>query len=488
MSKGPVIVVLILALLLGGATFFVIKRPAAAPPPQPIAWLAGLDANQIRSFQVEWGPREPVASFVREATTEEWMLTRAGTKAWPVRVELLRPFLRLLNDVGRLDAQNGTRGPADGTRVSFALTDNTTRTIRVGDSPLGGRVPAAIDDTAGPRVVQIDDGIRRMLRPESLLGWREARLIPRSGVEPSRVTLETGKGRVSMARVQGRWALISPLACQASDDAMKTLVRQIASMRGERLMDEVAADGPIVGADAPIATIRLESDLRIPHGDTVERRTLVEEVRVGKSADMGGAVLYAAVGARLLDPATNTESSLWGPTTITISKEKLDAIPVEPSVYASKRAIPMPGADVNAVTLWADSKTFASDAAGPMVPPTDARKFTLSAKGWNLLHATHAARPLEGADAAGVAALVRALGDVDSAAVGTQPSAEISSLACCVVEGVGGAGSMTVELGSATDGGRAILVVRTGKVVRMYNEEWAGGLIAWIRGQMTGGH
>lgn len=486
MSKGPVIAVLILALVLGGATFFVLKRPAVAPPPQPIAWLAGLDANQIRSIQVEWGTKEPAINLMKDGTTGEWLLTRAGSSPWPVRVELLRPFLRLLNDIAKVDAETGARKPAGGTTVTFALLDNTSRTIRVGDSPLGGKVLAAIDDVKEPRLVQIDDGIRKMLFPQSLLAWREARLIPRSGVEPSRITLETAKGRILLARVLGRWAISTPIVCPASDDTLKSLIRQIASMRGERLLDDVAANSPIVGADAPIATIRFESDLRIPSGDTVERRTLVEKILVGKPADMSGQSFYASVSASMLDPTTNDESPLWGPATMTISKEKLDTILVDPSLYASKRAIAIPGADVNAVTLWANSKPFTTEPDGPLTPSAGATKFRLSARGWGVLDSAGAAKPLEGTEAAGIAGLVRALGDVDSAAVGTQPSAEISSLAACLVEGVGGAGSTTVELGSASDGGRAILIVRTGKVVRVYNEEWAAGLIAWIQGQVSG--
>jgi hypothetical protein len=480
MSKGPVLIVVLIALLLGAASFFVLKNPAASQGPEPVAWLAGLDMTQLRSVQVDWGKGQGMASLLREPTTGEWLLVKPGTPSRPIGVERVRPFLRLLNDTARAPNEPGVKVPSEGTLLSFAMADATTREIRVGSSPLGGKVVASIQDGRSPRIVMIDDGIRKMVQPDSLLAWRDTRLVPRSGIEPSRIRIETPRGKLEFARVQGHWGITQPFPCPASEDAIKALIRQIATMKGERLLDDVPADGPIVGADSPSSYLRLESDLRIAREGGTDRRTLVEEIRVGKPSDLGSASFYVFSGATLVDPGTGKQTPLWGPSTLTITKESLDTIGVDVSAYASRRAVPMPGADVNAITLSPDSSPFSEDRAAATTSSTELTKFKLSLKGWESVSADGSIRAIEGADAAGIAGLVRALADVDSAAVGTSPSADVSSLASCVVAGVDEV-STTVRLGYATDAGHPVLIVRTGKVARVYNEEWAVGLIAWIR-------
>lgn len=490
MSKGPVIVVLILAVLLGGLTFFVLKKPTPTSGEQPVAWLASLDASQVKALRVLWEDGKPGAQFSREPVTGEWLLTAPGTTPWPVAVERMRPFLRLMNDVARVPAEADASLSGGSTTLEFAMVDGSARTVRIGSAPLGGKVLAMIDTkgegSSDSRGVLIDDGIRKMVQPESLVAWRDARLVPRAGVEPSRVYLENAATKLAISRVQGRWGITSPMICPASEDAMKALVRQIASMKGDRIMDEVDANGPIVGASEPVLVVRLESDLRITSGSDIQRRTLVEEVRVGKPADMSGVNYYATVAASVTDAATNASTALWGPTTIVIPKDKLETLKADVAAYASKRSLPFPGADVNGISLALDAEPMGAAISGASgateIPPANVgHQFKLTLKGWAAMDSSGGVLPLEGASAAGVAGLARALGDIDSAAIGSTASEEVRPLARCTVTGVGGAGSETVRLGVGTDAGRTILVVQNGPVFRVYNDEWVAGLVGWIR-------
>jgi hypothetical protein len=488
MTNRPVLIVLILAVVLGAASFVVLRKPATAQTSQPIAWLKGLDVTQLRSVQFDWGNGAPVANIMREPATGEWLLLRVGSPARPIGVERLRPFLRLLSDLAPLEGEKGARPPEAPITLTIALSNDTTHMIRIGSSPLGGKVVAAIDDEGTPRVMMIDDGIRRMVQAESLLAWRDAKFFPRSGLDPSRVRVEANGTALQLSRVQGRWGVVSPLSAPASDEAMKALIRQLATLKGERLLDEVDAASDVVGVSNASAALRLESDLRIPRGNDVDRRTLVEEFRIGKPADLGGGSFYATSTASLVDPTTGTTVVIWGPTTLTVSKDVVASLSMSPTTFVSKRSVPFPGADVRDVQISVDAGSL----GGELVPSTaDAlrRKFRQSAKGWQSLSGPSESealpKSLEGADAAGVAGLVRALCDIDAGGVGTIVNAEAKTVATCMIEGVGSNGSVVVRIGEANEGGKAVLVVQVGTVLRVYQDEWAGGLIGWLKEQVA---
>lgn len=488
MTNRPVLIVLILAVVLGAASFFVLRKPAGGQPSQPIAWLKGLDVTQLRSVQFDWGNGSPIANIIREPVTGEWLLIRVGTPARPIGVERLRPFLRLLSDLAPLEGEKGAKPPEAAITLSLVLSNDTTRTIRVGSSPLGGKVVAAIDDEGGPRVMMIDDGIRRMVQPESLLAWRDARFFPRAGLDPSRVRVEANGTTLQLSRVQGRWGVASPLNAPASDEAMKAMIRQLAVLKGERLLDEVDPSSDVVGVTNASATLRLESDLRIPRGNDVDRRTLVEEFRIGKPADLGGGSFYATSSASLLDPTSGTSAVVWGPTTMTVSKDVVASLAMSPTTFVSKRSVAFPGADVRSIALASDASVMGGELK-PLTTEAANRKFRQGAKGWEALGASSAPdslpKTLEGADAAGVAGLVRALCDVDSAGIGTVVNAEAKTIALCTIDGVGSNGSVIARIGEASEGGKAVLVVQVGTVLRVYQDEWAGGLIGWLKEQVA---
>lgn len=483
MSKTPVMIAIVLALLLGVASIFLLKTPHTAQSTTPIAWLAGLDASQLRSFAVH-PAKGGTVTIAREPATGEWLMSPEVGPAWPVGVERLRPFLRLMNEAGSLPNEPGGMVPSDATALVFTLVDGQTRTMQIGGSPLGGKVIASIQDGLMLRVVMAEDGLRKLVQRESLLAWRDPRAVPRSGVEPSRVRLETPRGRVRMSRVLGRWALTLPIQCPANEDAMRALTRQIATLRGDRLLDDVNPADAIIGADNPTTYICFESDLRLAAGDRVDRRMLVEEVRVGKPADMGGKSLYATVGARLVDPSTNAETPLWGPIVLTISKENLDALVADPGAYASRRAVPFPGADATGVTLVHDREPMATVAGEmPSASSAELKAFKQSIRGWEVTDSSGGARTLEGADAAGIAGLVRALCEIDAASVGAETPVGATSIARCMVLGVGSTGSESVRVGVASVDGVAALVVTSGRIFRVYRGDWVEGLVAWIRTQ-----
>jgi len=488
MTNRPVLIVLILAVLLGAASFFVLRKPTGGQPSQPISWLKGLDVTQLRSVQFDWGNASPIANIMREPATGEWLLVRVGTPARPIGVERLRPFLRLLSDLAPLEGETGAKPPEAAITLTLALANDTTHTIRIGSSPLGGKVVAAIDDDRAPRVMMIDDGIRRMVQAESLLAWRDTQFFPRSGLDPSRVRIDANAATLQLSRVQGRWGIVSPLSAPASEPAMKALIRELATLKGARLLDDVDASSDVVGAQTPSAIIRLESDLRIPRGNDVDRRTLVEELRIGKPADLGSGSFYATSSASITDPASGSSAVIWGPTTLTVSKDVVASLSISPTTFVSKRSVPFPGADVRSIALAADGGPMGSELAPPS-PATPTTTFRQGARGWEALVASSTPdslpKPLEGAAAAGIAGLVRALCDIDSGAIGTVVNAEATTIALCTIEGVGSNGSTIARVGEATEAGKKVLVVQVGSVLRVYQDEWAAGLIAWLHEQIA---
>ena len=69
--------------------------------------------------------------------------------------------------------------------------------------------------------------------------------------------------------------------------------------------------------------------------------------------------------------------------------------------------------------------------------------------------------------------------------VGTVVNAEAKTVATCMIEGVGSNGSVIARIGEAEEGGKAVLVVQVGTVFRVYQDEWAGGLIGWLKEQVA---
>ncbi len=476
-NKTPIFIVLALALGLGVAAYVLLTGQEPAKGPEPVAWLASLDEGRVPSLKIRWeGGGE--ALVAREASTGLWLLRVDATAPWPVPVQRMRPLLRLLADVGRLVPGPG-REPASATHVEVSLSDGTSRTIRFSDSPLGGRTLAMIEEGPGKvRYAEVDDGIRKALARDSLLGWREPQVLPHEGVDPSRIRVENGRGRLALSRVQNRWALTMPYTAPASPEAVIKLVRQIAGLASDRFLIATAPDDESLGADNPSTFVRLETDLRLDHGDQVDRRTLVEEIRVGRSADLAGTTLHSVVSARLVDPATNQERVLWGPVDLVLSREKVEHLVTLGDGYLSPRSSQLAAADVAGLTLEPLRGSMESDAPASA---GERRRFRLAIEGWSSIDEGGQAKRLEKADAAQVAALVKALCELPAGRAGTGLPEATRPVARALMQSSAGGAGETLWLGVAGDGA---LVVRAGTIVRAYAEPWAAGLVQWLRTQL----
>ncbi len=476
-NRTPIFIVLALACGLGVAAYFLGTGREAPKAPEPVAWLASLDDGRVPSLKVAWeGGGE--AHVTRDAWTGAWLLRVDSGSAWPIPSQRVRPLLRLLAEVGRATPGPG-REPASSTRLEVSLADGTSRTIRFSDSPLGGRTLAEIMVEPGKvRYAEVDDGLRKALARDSLLGWREACVLPREGADPSRIRVENARGRLALSRVQNRWSLTMPFATPASSEGVVKLVRQIAGLASDRFLVATAPDDEALGANNPGTFVRLETDCRLDHGDQVDRRTLVEEIRVGRSADMAGAAMHAVVRAILVDPATNQERALWGPVDLVLPKEKVDALVTDGAQYVSPRSSQSAAADVVGLTIEPLGGSIEGDAPAS---GNERRRFRLSIEGWASVDPSGQAKRLEKQDAAQVAALVRALCELPAGRVGVEAPAGVRPVARVLMQGPSGGASETLALGVAGDGA---LVVRSGVVFRVYAEPWTAGLLRWLQSQV----
>jgi len=476
-NRTPIFIVLALAVGLGVAAFVLLRGPEAPKAPEPVAWLASLDEGRVPSLKVVWeGGGE--AHITRDAWTGAWLLRVDAGAPWPIPAQRVRPLLRLLADVGRAAPGPG-RAPASSTRLEVSLADGTARSIRFSDSPLGGRTLAEIMVEPGSvRYAEVDDGLRKALSRDSLLGWREACVLPHEGVDPSRIRVENARGRLALARVQNRWSLTTPFAAPASPEGVVKLVGQIAGLTSDRFLVATASNDEALGANNPSTFVRLETDCRLDHGDQVDRRTLVEEIRVGRSADMAGAAMHAVVCAVLVDPATNQEKALWGPVDLVLPKEKVAALVTDGARYVSPRSSQSAAADVVGLTFEALRGSLDGEAPAS---GNERRRFRLSIEGWASVDPSGQAKRLEKQDAAQVAALVRALCELPAARVGTEAPEGVRPVARVLMQGPSGGAGEALALGVAGDGA---LVVRSGVVFRSYVEPWTAGLVRWLASQV----
>ncbi len=445
-------------------------RMGAFRPEGPAPAQSNADAfprpSAVQSLEVE--SAEGRLSLVREgvAWTMEWA-GPGGPVRWPVDDEHVRAALRLLADA--VDAGAGS-GRAAETPTDLAVRlahGGGTHEIRFGPVLAGGSCAMVVAPPVGESaILHATRELKEIFEPAAVRTWRAARALPDAALGVARIELETGAKRITLRQVGGTWSLMEPAPLAADADAVQRLGSVLASIPAERFDDELGAQSPEGGFDAPGATVVIERDERLTDGGTVRTRVIRSELRVGRLADLSGTAALCLARASRIEGGR--EQPLWGPVVIVVPTADLNRISPAPEAYVARRSWPWPASEV---------RMLAVSSEGP--EGVAARVFERGPAGWrradNRVDEPASASP---DDEAALGALLTMLCETRAGAVlpGAQGGGVIWSHR---VRATGLAGAVLGEarLGR-TQGASPLLAVESGGVIRGYDIDPA--LARWL--------
>jgi hypothetical protein len=452
MSRAAVIVALLLALTLSGVAWLALRPPAVDAPPGAV-----LDFEPSRVTRIEVTRPGSPAETLRRVGPDGWVLdvTAPAAGSFPVQTARVRNMLRILSTLTGSAAPAAAAADAGGARIT--LDDGTETGLRFLGAPIAGRVRVSKIPGGGGIEYLIAADIYDALIATGPRAWRDDAAIPGLGAQTARVSTRSGDNRLSLARVQGRWAVTEPVAAPADEEAILRLVTALASVRIADFLDE-QPDPSTTGLASPSAIIRAENDSReLQNGEPVSRTT-AHTLALGGAADIGGGRVFAAMSTGDAPPRV-----------VAIDAASLGDIPTRPEDYISKRALIQPAADIGGLEI---------DAGGT------ARSLQRGIDGWTEPGADGSPVPVLKADADAVSALLDLLTETRAQEVLRVDPASYSTLAEIEVRSLGGDPLDIVEIATVPgETGQACAAVRTGRVWRIYPEGAGREVIAWLTGR-----
>ena len=215
-------------------------------------------------------------------------LERAGDAGWKLVAPLATPADRFAADgVASTLAELAPEATFDTPEPleNYGLAIEPSVRFRAGDkdyalrlgktTPVGGNVYAT--DAEGKRVFAVASWRKNAL-DKSVKQLRDGRVLDFDRAQVKGITLESGDGRVVLARADEGWRIAEPVAAKADADAVEGLLSDLQYMRADEFVDTPADDAQL-GLDAPwlSAELALESGdpLRLAVGATREDRRVV---------------------------------------------------------------------------------------------------------------------------------------------------------------------------------------------------------------------
>lgn len=340
MSRTAVIVALLVVLVLGGVAFFLTNKgsgPAAATGP-----LLSFDPATVTELRMDF-PNGTFQAMQRDAAFG-WkiVLGQPGTpvKSWPAAAAQSQSALRLLGNLTEERPGDGSISKPAGT-LRINAGETMVCTLVFGEQRLGGRV--LVEASGSPkRMAWIDAKVADMMVTTGPQAWRSMAALPGIGAEASRITMKAqGGNAISLARVQGKWALREPVAAPAEADEINKLIGVLGKVQIVDFCDK----GPpaATGLENPNATLVIETDERDAAGVLT---TIKQTLTVGQAADMNQETMVAK-----LERTVSGKGPGYAMVVI-VGGEGLQAINTNPATYVSKRAIQFAAADVGQMQIY----------------------------------------------------------------------------------------------------------------------------------------
>lgn len=474
MQRNLVITVLAAAVLSGGAAILLL-RPTPPPPPPPTTWLTSLDIGGVDVLELAWPDGREIEIATSDYVPGLWIM-RSGDSTWPVGAARVRGALRLLMDTAATPPASDLRAEG-GVRVRVGRGMNQ-RTLRIAATGLAGQSVVECEEGESRVSFLSRGGLAGVFEHASVMAWREENaFVPVDQAGASRVSVETAGMRTTLARQNGRWGVQSPVPGAGEAERVTALLGALGSLR---LRTASGANPEGMGFDRAVFAASIEVDLRVGReGGEVDRRTLAQEMLVGDIADAAGKTRYARVVATMVDPATGQRLPAWTPTPGTIEVAALGAISADPGNYWSRRATAVAPADVASLRLGGRDGALETHAS-PAIQARDRDViYARTLDGWSRTQGgiSQAASP---SASTGVGALIALLCDENASIVCPDPPAGTVPLAMAYMHGAGETTLEIVGVGRLEGAGGAALIVRTGRLFRVYKGPVAARVLGFL--------
>ena len=456
MSRVGVIVALVVAVVLAAAAVLLLRQPPTASVVS--GPLLQVDAARIVEIRVEAPGGKP--QIARRIGQGSWVIELGDGLPWPAMGERIRPALRIVSNLEQVRAAERNAALGEAATVRLTMEDGTNHTLRLGLRPLAGASLAEVEGE-GPRRGWVDAKLVEMLAGTGMGEWRERSAMGQLGADVSRLTLTAGGKELAFGRVEGKWALMSPVAEVCEPDAIGRLFTLI----GQASVVDFLDDGPPTetGLESPVAVLTAESTHRDPT-DPARVSTEVRSLEVGRIADMGGRNVFARLSGESQQPGSTGK---WR-RVVVVNGQSLADISNEPSGYIARRTLQAPASEIGRLEVYGKEGTGLVAALGRGLD------------GWSRLGGP-GAKPLSSADAAMVQILLELLTTTPAESVLLTEPSNGTPLVTLEIQSIGGMPFARVAVGQLPDGR---LALRSERVWRVYPAALAGpgSAVQWLSG------
>jgi hypothetical protein len=470
-------------------TWLIVRAPSAPASPRP-AHRSEL-ARCVEAVSIAaTGSDGSVVTLTLDSRTDLWLLDDSGVR-WPVESASIQGCLRLLADLGKAPASD-VSAPGENTAAALLISIPGSRDVRViiAGGGVAGRTKLYEQTQTGWLSIDADARLAELFLPRNLAAWRRTDVLSGAG-SVSEVAAEAAGKRLTLRHIDGRWALVHPVACPADQDNARQLAAGSVIIASRWLDTKASSDASDSFAN-PTAVLGRRFRLP-PAGVYANTEEIVVELVCGQSADASQATFLARVEARFVARSGGQSEPAWGPITCVVDRGAIEGFAKSAESYASERSVQAPAMDVARVQVFAVED--AMRAGQPPMPPEKVREgessFSRTLDGWTLTRGGTGDRACDDATARTLASVLGAVCDRPAEHVlFREPDESLRTLGALAVSGSRGLLEVLVVGESATPapgapGSAPNAIVRCGRVYREYTGEDAVALRTLLRDHLT---
>jgi len=354
MPKAAVHVALMIAVSLSVIAYLTLHKPPL--PALTSRLLSDVDPARVDTVAIQPADGRAIMLSVGEEGVE-WVLTastttdKSFTAPWPAAASRVRAAIRLLCDLKVESPRDDLISPGS-KATSVSLTSSElgsmgTALVQIAESSVAGRTNIV---RTGIGAASAESNFAQAFAMTDLSLWREPLVFSLAPQEWSRLEVSGQGSAIVMSRVGRAWALQKPISASADSTAVEKTIKALSGASMVRFVDK--PDPEVVKSfEKPAAILTTEFERREQVGERVTRRVVVQELRVGSPADVGGTTVLCQATAWSRDLSTNATTNLWGPAVVVVDSAALAGLASDAASYVSRVSLRSPVADIFQVAI-----------------------------------------------------------------------------------------------------------------------------------------
>ncbi|MCA9289410.1 MAG: hypothetical protein KDA05_12530 [Phycisphaerales bacterium] len=436
MSRGVLLANFVAMVLLSLVAAGLVLFPAQGPqPPAPL--VAGLDPSSVTALRVERTTDTGARAVERVERTPTgvwdcvWTPGHSGSDdaRWPVADVRVRSGLRMIADA-TLTTNAPTTIDASPATLEIATQGEQPTRLTFGAASAAGRAPVRVEaPDADARTGLTTDALHAVFARTGLLAWRDDRAMPGVARDASNLEITVSTGgqslRLELARVQGRWGLLDPVAERAESQAVQSSIEALGRLRVLSFRDD--AEAAALGLESPRVTLAVSGG-RGP--DAYQWRI---DVGSPASAD-ANQVFVRLTGQRGDGPA---DARTLGPVYGVLALDGLSGVFMNAEAYLARTTL---------ATTTADIRRFVIRSADGQ----RAWRYERTIDGWTVQSSGAASpRPATSVEAQAIPVVLQTLAEQRATAVALTDQPAFEPIASLEIEGAAGLVAESVMIGRA---------------------------------------